>query len=170
MEIWDIVDEKGNLSGATIAKGNIFRDRQFHLVVHMWIFNSLGEVLIQKRSENLKSAPGLWAPTGGSVKSKERSIVAAMREVKEELRLKINQEYFNNVARIKRGSQVIDIWFVHADISCDEIEYDRSAVDDVKYVPIDEVKEMILDGRFINNGDEYYKVVFENINKYIIDK
>ncbi len=85
MELWDILDEDGNATGRTIMRGNELKEDEYHLVVHIWIINNKGEILIQKRSEHLEFAPGVWATTGGSAIKGEDSITAACRETKEEL-------------------------------------------------------------------------------------
>ena len=57
MEIWDILDENGNKTGRTIIRGEKLEVDEYHLVVHIWIINSNGEILIQKRPEHLEFAP-----------------------------------------------------------------------------------------------------------------
>ena len=84
MELWDAYDENRKLLGYTVQRDKFDSlNNEYHIVVHIWIKNSKGEYLIQKRSENKKS--GLkWAGTGGSVLANESSIDGAVREVKEE--------------------------------------------------------------------------------------
>ena len=51
MELWDILDEKGNKTGRTMVRGNRIKRGDYHLVVHIWAKNEKGEYLIQKRAK-----------------------------------------------------------------------------------------------------------------------
>ena len=86
-EYWDILDADGEKTGKRVKRERFgtLGVGQYHLVVHVWITNSSGEFLIQKRSRNKQPMPGEWAATSGSVKSGEDSRTAAIRELYEEL-------------------------------------------------------------------------------------
>lgn len=51
-ELWDVLDKNGEPTGKTVSRGfkGAFPKGKYHLVVHIWIKNSKGEFLIQKRS------------------------------------------------------------------------------------------------------------------------
>ena len=49
MELWDVYDVVRNKTGRTMVRGETFAEGDYHLVVHVCIFNSKGEMLIQKR-------------------------------------------------------------------------------------------------------------------------
>lgn len=60
-----------------------------HMAAHIWIFNSKGEVLIQKRSSTKDSYPDLWdISAAGHISSGETMLDGAMREMVEEIGLK----------------------------------------------------------------------------------
>ncbi len=92
MELWDAYDENRKPLGYTVKREKFDSlNNEYHIVVHIWIKNSKGEYLIQKRSSNKKE--GLkWAWTGGSVLMGENSIDGAVREVKEELGLTVDKK------------------------------------------------------------------------------
>ena len=52
MEIWDILDEDGNITGDTINKdkGIMMPKGMYHQGADVWILNSKKEILIQKRA------------------------------------------------------------------------------------------------------------------------
>ena len=79
MELWDLRDEQGNPTGETMVRGDHLRPGQYHLVVHIWVSDSRGRLLIQKRASHLKLMPGIWAATGGSAIAGEESEAAARR-------------------------------------------------------------------------------------------
>jgi 8-oxo-dGTP diphosphatase len=89
MEIWDILDINGNKTGKTKIRGHKLNKSEYHLVIHVWIKNSKGQYLVQKRATDLKVMPDIWAVTGGSAVSGEDSLTSAVREVEEELELRI---------------------------------------------------------------------------------
>ena len=78
-EYWDILDADGEKTGKRVKRERFgtLGVGQYHLVAHVWITNSSGEFLIQKRSRNKQPMPGEWAATSGSVKSGEDSRTAA---------------------------------------------------------------------------------------------
>ena len=44
---------------------------EYRNLVHVWIINSKGELLLQRRSENKKHFPNMWSVTSGCVHSDE---------------------------------------------------------------------------------------------------
>lgn len=161
METWDILDENGNMTGKTITRGENLEDGEYHLVVHIWIINDKGEILIQKRPKNLKFASGKWAITGGSAIQGEDSITAACREAKEELGIDINPIY--KPISHKRNSDFTDIWVVKQEINLGDVKLQKEEVCDVKWVTIEELRDMIHKGEFYRYSDKY----FDLLSKYI---
>jgi isopentenyldiphosphate isomerase len=85
-ELLEIVDERGQVVGLApraVIHGN---PSLLHRVVHVLVVNSLGEMLLQKRSMNKDVAAGRWdTSVGGHVDPGEGLIEAARREMLEEL-------------------------------------------------------------------------------------
>ena len=161
MGIWDVLDERGNITGKTIDRGEILKEGEYHLVVHIWIINDKGEILIQKRPNNLKFAPGKWAITGGSAIQGEDSITAACRETKEELGIDIQPIY--KPIRHKRNSDFTDIWVVKQEINLEDIKLQKEEVCDVKWVTVEELRDMIHKGTFHRYSEKYFGL----LSKYL---
>ena len=109
MEIIDLYNGKREkLNKTFIREDGEPEDGEYKLSVHVWILNNRGEILIQKRNENLKRNPGKWAFTGGIVDSGETSVEGAIRESKEELGIDIDK---NKIERIGEwyGSSLKDL-------------------------------------------------------------
>ncbi len=86
MEHWDIYNADRIPTGKTIERDMPLQKGEYHLVVHVCIFNSNGELLIQKRQPWKSLWPGMWDVTvGGRALAGESSIQAAQRETLEEL-------------------------------------------------------------------------------------
>jgi len=159
MEIWDILDENGNKTGKTIIRGEKLKEGDYHLVVHIWIINSMGQILIQKRPEHLQYAPGVWANTGGSAILGEDSITAACREVKEELGIDVNKAGLLEPIRYKRNDNITDIWILYQDVNLENICLQKEEVNDVKWATVEELKKMIEDGSFHRYSDKYFDLL-----------
>ncbi|MBN1481831.1 NUDIX domain-containing protein [candidate division KSB1 bacterium] len=85
-EWFDIVTPHGKVVGKaprTLCHGN---PALLHPVVHVHVFNSRGQLWLQKRASSKKIQPGKWdTSVGGHVSSGEKINDAVLREIKEEL-------------------------------------------------------------------------------------
>lgn len=103
-ELLDVVDEEGKIIGAA-PRGFIHRCGLRHRAVHLIIFNTAGQFLLQRRGMEADNKPGrLDISAAGHVKAGETDFkVSALREIEEELgfacsqdRLKLVNEYNRN--------------------------------------------------------------------------
>ena len=86
MELWDLYDSHRNLTGQTMVRGTPVPEGMYHLVVHVCIFNSRGEMLIQQRQPFKPTWGGMWdLSVGGGAVAGDSSAAAAQREVLEEI-------------------------------------------------------------------------------------
>jgi len=88
-EIFDVVDVSDNIIGTASRK--VVHDRGLlHRSTHLLIYNSEGDVLLQKRSETKDSFPGRWdSSVSGHVDSGEGYDECVVREAREEIGLEI---------------------------------------------------------------------------------
>ena len=85
-EIFPIVDEEGNVVGKATRGECHSGSMLLHPVVHLHIFNSRGEVYLQKRPDWKDIQPGKWdTAVGGHIDYGELPENALIREVREEL-------------------------------------------------------------------------------------
>ncbi len=90
LELFDIIDEKGNLTGVVKERGVAHRDGSRHHTVHMWIVRpnekSGWDILLQRRSYLKESHPGLLdTSAAGHIEHGALPADAALRELSEEL-------------------------------------------------------------------------------------
>lgn len=92
MEYYDILDEEGRPTGRTAARREVHARGLLHGAAHLWIFNSRGEILLQKRAPGKDSHPGLWdVSVAGHIDAGEEPETAAVREALEEIGLIIEK-------------------------------------------------------------------------------
>lgn len=85
-EMFPIVDEQGNVISAATRGECHSGSKLLHPVVHLHVFNSKGELYLQKRPEWKDIQPGKWdTAVGGHVDLGESVVMALNREVQEEL-------------------------------------------------------------------------------------
>ena len=85
-EMFPIVDEHGNILNAATRGECHNGSKLLHPVVHLHVFNSKGEIYLQKRPEWKDIQPGKWdTAVGGHIDLGESVEIALKREAKEEL-------------------------------------------------------------------------------------
>lgn len=86
IEFFPLVDEDGNIIGKASRKECHSDSFLLHPVVHLHVFNSLGELYLQQRALNKDTQPGKWdTSVGGHVDFGESVEIALKREASEEL-------------------------------------------------------------------------------------
>jgi isopentenyldiphosphate isomerase len=84
-ELFDVVDEHDEVIGQRTRRDVHQLDLR-HRAVHVLIFNSRGEVFLQKRSRSKDCFPGCWdSSASGHLEPGEPYDACAIREVQEEL-------------------------------------------------------------------------------------
>ena len=161
MELWDILTAEGKPTGRTMVRGgNAIKSGDYHLVVHIWPLNDYGSILIQKRTKTKRLMPGVWAATGGAAIAGENSVTAAMRELGEELGIKVSADDLRLVKRIKRKNSFIDMWTVRANERVPELKLQKSEVAEAKWVNKATLMGMIDSGEFHDYGKDYFNLVY----------
>lgn len=150
MELWDIYDENRTLTGGTMVRGEPIRKGNYHLVVHVCVFNSKGEMLIQKRQPFKKGFSGMWDVTvGGSAQKGDTSRQAAARELFEELGLRLDFSDVQPHLSVNFEDGFDDIYLMHKDVALDSLKLQYEEVERVKWASEEEILGMIERGEFI---------------------
>ena len=86
-EIFDVVNENDDVIGQR-NRSEVHRLGLMHRAAHVLVFNSRGQVFLQKRSLNKDRQPGLWdSSSSGHLNAGESYEAAARRELEEEIGL-----------------------------------------------------------------------------------
>lgn len=84
-EIFDVVNERDEVTGQA-PRSEVHRHGLKHRAVHVLVFNSRGELFLQKRSMTKDREPGVWdSSSSGHVNAGEDYDATALRELREEL-------------------------------------------------------------------------------------
>ena len=163
MEIWDLYNDRRELTGLSHIRGETIPLGYYHLVVHVWLRNSSGKYLISQRSADRTSFPLMWECTGGSVVKGEDSLTGAIREVWEELGIALplenGQLLFSKVRDTVRGERfgdILDVWlFTYDGSACLEAAPTKEVAHAVWMDP-DEVKALYASGKFVSTLDYFF--------------
>jgi len=154
MEKRDLYDENKKLTGETIFKGETVPKGKYYITVIVFIQNTKGEFLIQKRT--LKK-DGKWATTGGHPVAGESSIEGIVTEVREELGIKINKQNLKLFKTIKTEDDFVDLYYLKEDIDIKRIKMQEEEVSDSKWASITEINQMIQKKEFNMSHAEFFK-------------
>ena len=151
-EYLDIYNEKGEKTGKIISRGTPIKNGEFSLSVHLFIYNSKGMFLVQKRSKSKRSLPGIWSITCGAVVSGEDSLSAGMREAREELGIFLEPSSFDYIKRIKRKHSFIDIYFIKYNFEIQSLILQKEEVETVKTSSPKELLQMLNSTSNVNSS------------------
>lgn len=161
MEVRDLYDKDRKLTGETILKGEKIPENRYIIVMLIFIQNSEGKFLIQKRS---KQKNGLLAATGGHAKAGETSIQAIQTEVKEEIGLDLPEDkielYFSG--RQDEERVFFDDYYIKLDIEdISKLKLQEEEVESVCWMKKDEIIEAKKNGTFFMNHFEEFETLIE---------
>ena len=89
-EIFDVCDERDEVIGQN-TRAEVHRLGLRHRAVHVLVFNSRGDVFLQKRSMTKDTFPGAWdSSASGHLDTGEDYDPCAVREMREELGIAVN--------------------------------------------------------------------------------
>lgn len=176
-ELIDIYDENDVPLGITRLKSEVHRDGLWHHTASVFVFDTAGNVLLQKRSKNMNSNGGKWSPTaGGYVEPGESDRDAAARELQEETGLRVLPEalgdpvFFSSKDTYPDGTikaQFKYVYFLHTTIDTDRLSLQESEVGEARIFTLDEIDYLLRhhpeDMSAV--GDGYWELALSEIRK-----
>ena len=142
-EYWDLYDGAGRLTGEKHLRGTEVPEGRFHKVVHIWIQNSEGELLMQKRSDMVDNCPGEWAATGGSVQAGEDPLTTAVRELAEELGLIVSAEELQYCLMVRRKDAFCYVYLLKKEIPVEELTLQECEVAAAEWITVEKMDRMV---------------------------
>ena len=149
-EIIDLYNVNRERTGLTESRGVRLPEGSYRMVIHVCIFNSKGEMLIQKRADDIVRWPGLWdVSVGGGASAGDDSRRTAQRETAEELGLDIDFSNRRPVITVNFTDGFDDFYTVQQDIDIADLCLQKEEVADARWAAREEIEAMIDDGIFI---------------------
>lgn len=162
MEYFDVYDDERKLVGKTLEKGTKLEQGENRMVVHLCIFNSKGEMLIQQRQSFKKGWPNMWDITlGGNSQAGETSKQSVHRELLEELGIDYDFTNTRPHLTINFDNGFDDIYFLEMDLDVDKLKLQYEEVQAAKWASRDEILEMRKSGKFIPYFESFLSALFE---------
>jgi mutator protein MutT len=158
-EMFPLVDELGNITGAA-SRGECHNgSKLLHPVVHLHVFNDKGELFLQKRPAWKDIQPDKWdTAVGGHVDLGENAEQALKREVREELGITEYEPQFiaNYVFESKVEKELV---FVYKTTYNGEITPSKDELAGGRFWSIQEIQENIGKNVFTPNFEGEIKRV-----------
>ena len=153
-ELFDVLNEKGEYTNRIETRKKCHKEGLYHKAVVVFIINSKGQVLLQRRSPNKRMWPNLWDVTaGGHVSSGEFGFQAIIRECKEELGIELNKNDITFIGSTKStniqgdiiNNHFNEIYIANKEIDETKLKLQEEEVAEVRWVDKDEIIKRIRD-------------------------
>lgn len=167
MELWDIYAADRSRTGRTMVRGDKIKSGEYHLVVHVCIFNAEGKMLIQQRQSFKEGWPNLWdISVGGSAVQGDTSKTAAEREVLEELGISLNLQGVRPNLTMNFDVGFDDIYLVEYNVEIEELKLQEEEVQAAKWVTKEEILELLERKEFVPYYPALIELFFASRGKY----
>lgn len=152
MEYLDIIDDKNNLTGRTEERELMHARGIWHREVALWIMNEQGNILLQKRAADKKLHPNKWGICAGHVDAGETVDEAMIRELEEELGLRVSLDELDFMFISKEQSEFPSgrknyvfyyAYFLRTDLEISDYKIQTAELSEVKYIPFEELRRII---------------------------
>lgn len=174
MEYIDVLDENGIRTGKSLDRGEIHKKGLWHRAIVVAIVNDKNEILMQQRSANKEKNAGLWdISVAGHLSSGQDSLMAAAREINEEVSINLGQTILIKDFRFMysfRKEQIFSEDFIERqfydffvlrqdNLDISTITYQESEVQAIKFVNVSQLREMIDSGLVVPREEVYEELI-----------
>ena len=175
-ELIDVLDEKGNKTGIIKTRKEVHRTGEWHKVAFVFVVNSKGEIILQKRSAEKSTNLNKWtASASGHLTAGESDIDGTLRELEEEIGVKAKSDELKYLftAKLKgkindrNFSHIEEIYILYKDIDIDELVL-QEEVSEAKYVYYKDFEKMIKEenNEIVEHNEIYPGVLKELYKKF----
>ena len=154
-------------TGEVHSYDDVHRLGLWHKAVHVWLLNSQGQFLIQKRSPHVHTAPNRYECTaGGHIDQGQTSLDAAVRELTEETSIIVMPEQLEYVGtfvdsfvqdEVVVNNEFDDIYLVRMDVKLEDLVHSEHEVSSLSWHDAREYLERGIAGdeALVFRPDEY---------------
>lgn len=148
MELWDLYDSDGCLTGLEIQRGQEIPAGYYHLCVEVWVMGPDGRFLIQKRSAQKRVLPDTWGMTTGSAVRGENGREACVREAREELGILLPKDRLCPALRVFREHTIWEVYFIRQDYNLSCAVLQEEEVSEAAWADLEEIRRLLDSGDF----------------------
>ena len=162
MELVDLYDENRVPLGRVAERHAKKAPGEYRMVLHVCIFNGLGQMLIQQRSPEKTIWPELWdVSVGGGVDAGETSRQGAVREMGEERGYDLDLIGLRPAVTVNFEGGFDDFFVVTRDLDLGDLRLQKEEVSDVRWATLEETLAMLENGQFIPYPPSFLRFLFE---------
>ncbi len=149
-EMLEIVDEQGTVLKVAPRSEIHGNPALLHRVVHVLVFNSKGDLLLQKRSMSKDVAPGRWdTSVGGHVEAGESLEISAAREMDEELGISCEPEFLYSY--IHSNPYESELVYTYRCTHDGPYSFNKEEIDELRAWSLEEIKENLQGNTLSDN-------------------
>lgn len=168
-EYWDVCDSDGVKLGYIKRSDEKFHEGEYHIGASLWIANFQGDLLIQKRASSKKVCPNVWSITGGKVRAGETSVIACLREVEEEIGLRLCEQNIRFLYRSVGADMLFDDYIAIVDFQIDKAVLNLSEVSEIKWASLEEIMYLYSINEFMYNNRSDFLTVQTYLKTHLIE-
>ncbi|WP_051697440.1 NUDIX domain-containing protein [Prevotella sp. 10(H)] len=164
-EIFPLVDETGNVIGQASRSVCHNGSKLLHPVIHLHIYNSDGELFLQKRSATKDVQPNRWdSSVAGHIDLNETPEQAAIREALEELGLSVIELCFVTKYVIETDTER-ELSYCFYTIYDGDFILNPEELDDGRFWSIEEIQSNLCKDSFTTNFElDFNNFLYKGLN------
>lgn len=157
MELFDVIDSKGNPAGQIVSREKAHAEGIPHRTAHIWIIRKKEgrvQILLQKRSQNKDSFPGKFdTSSAGHIQAGDEPLESALRELKEELGISATPEQLHFAGtfpisfakefhgKMFRDEEIAFVYIYQEPVNIAELVLQTEEVEKVQWFDLEDVYE-----------------------------
>lgn len=173
-ELIDVLDENGVKTGEVLTRKEVHKRGLWHRAIAVAIINEQNEILIQQRSLKKEKNAGMWdISVAGHISSGQDTLSAASREINEEvsvnLGFNVDIKEFRYMFSYRKEEifkedfierQFYDFFVLRKNgLKAEDIKIQESEVEQMKFVSISELNEMIENNELVERTPVYKELM-----------
>ncbi|WP_178985636.1 NUDIX hydrolase [Winogradskyella helgolandensis] len=182
-ELLDIVTKQGQPTGKTALKSEAHAKGLYHNTIHLWLYTTKGEILLQQRSHKKVIYPLLWdVSVAGHIDAGETFIEAALRETEEEIGLKLEPQHLDKIGTFLHETRYAEgkiqdnefhqVYSAELTVPLNTLVKQESEVEALKLVTLEGFEDLLkhseTNSHFVASNYDYYLKVHKAIKNKLL--